>query len=101
MAYYGDYYAGDPGLFGKIFGGVAKLAGGVIKTAVAATPIGRAVTAGLGALSSLGGAGRSASPAPGVVARAQAIRAVTRAPVRRAAARRTLSRFSRRKTRRR
>lgn len=37
--YAGDYYAGDPGLFG----GIAKFVGGV----VSATPVGRAISAGV------------------------------------------------------
>jgi hypothetical protein len=60
MPYYGDYYAGDPGLFGKIFKGLKKIRLGSI--------IGRAVLPGLGF--------RPAAPAKGVVTKAQEVRAV-------------------------
>jgi len=46
MGYRGDYmggYRGDPGLFGTIFGGIKRIAGGLIRR----TPIGTAVGVGI------------------------------------------------------
>ena len=94
MPYYGDHLTGDPGLFGKLFRGFV----GVARSALGATPLGQAVSAGIGVLRAGGGAGRSSTPAPGVVARTQQLRAaqaplvgaagLSRAGVRRAARRR-------------
>jgi len=49
MGYRGDYmggYRGDPGLFGTIFGGIKRIAGGLIRR----TPIGTAVGIGIDVL---------------------------------------------------
>jgi hypothetical protein len=59
MGYYkGDYYRGDPGIFGDIWSLGKKVIGGVFK----ATPLGQAVGAGVSMIPMLGGGGRGGSP---------------------------------------
>jgi hypothetical protein len=55
----GDYYRGDNYAAGGLLSGIGKLVGGIARTAISATPLGKAISVGA---TLLGGKTTSASP---------------------------------------